>query len=88
MQELAQAIEAMRVVGGIEPDADEEFAREFPDQPEAAQLQRVAGEWAKMSTLTFSGTLLDRALDVSKAIAAFTQELSTSGSTMAPDSHC
>lgn len=48
--------------------------------PEVAELQKVAGEWAAMSVYTFSGELLDRALEVSKAIAAFTMEFGTPGS--------
>ena len=76
MKALADAMnDAMNGMGS----KPESLADEFAGHPEAARLQEMAGEWAKMSVLTFTGDLLTKSLAVSRAIAEFTQEL-TSGS--------
>ena len=76
MQELSKAIAAgVDAIGSSSIDS-----AEFAGNPEAEELQRVAAEWAKMSILTFDGELRDKALEISKAVASFTMELMTPGS--------
>ena len=78
MQALTNAISgAAKEIG----TSEENLSDEFPGNPECAALQQVAADWAKMSILTFDGKLLDLALDISKAVAKFTMELGTPGST-------
>jgi hypothetical protein len=73
MQELTERLGAVIKEIGCRP---ENVACEFLDlNPACTELQKMAGEWAKMSVLTFQGNLLDKGLAISRAIAEFTLEL-------------
>ena len=72
MQQLSEALRQMIDEVGSKP---EHLGDEFPGMPAAARLQEMAGEWAKMSAMTFQGALLEKGLAVSRAIAEFTAEL-------------
>ena len=74
MQELASAVNDAAAV--FRP-TQEVISSEFAGHPEAVWLQTAAGEWAKISVMTFTGDLLTKALAISRSIAEFTAELNS-----------